>query len=190
MGDAWFIYGLRLSQGMYREEWKKWSAKQQPRQIRNQSGLQIQTGLPWAKIGAYVIVINNSSNTPGLCMQVVQSLLQYNCDVERQWQGPGGQSCSLLGVALQHAHLNMLSLLADAGAVCTVDDLAEMSVDLASAVVSDPATADWLRELVSEPRSLQRLCRRRIRRQLSCDIHHEVDRLPLPSKLRQYIVQV
>ena len=125
-----------------------------------------------------------------MCMQVVQSLLQYNCDVERQWQGPGGQSCSLLGIALRHGHLNMLPLLADAGAVCTANDLNEMSTDLASAVVSDPATADWLRELVSEPRSLQRLCRRQIRRQLSCDIHHEIDRLPLPNKLQQYIVQV
>ena len=122
--------------------------------------------------------------------QVVRSLLQYNCDVERQWQGPGGQSCSLLGVALRHGHVNMLPLLADAGVLCTADDLAEMSADLASAVACDEALAEWLQQLTGEPRSLQCLCRRRVRRQLSCDIRHEVDRLPLPTKLRQYIVYV
>ena len=121
---------------------------------------------------------------------MVQSLLQYNCDVERQWHGPGGQSCSLLGLALRQGHVDMLPVLADVGAVCMTNDLAEMSTDLASAVASDPATADWLRQLTCEPRSLQRLCRRRVRRQLSCDIRHEVDRLPLPTRLRQYIVQV
>ena len=121
---------------------------------------------------------------------MVQSLLQYNCDVERQWHGPGGQSCSLLGLALRQGHVDMLPLLADVGAVCMADDLADMSPDLALSVSSDPATADWLRQLTGDPRSLQRLCRRRVRRQLSCDIRHEVDRLPLPAKLRQYIVQV
>jgi len=122
--------------------------------------------------------------------QVVQSLLQYNCDSDRQWRGPGGQSCSLLGVALRHGHADLLPLLADVGAVCSGDDLADMSTDLASAVATDPTTADWLRRLIGEPLSLQRLCRRRIRRQLSCDIRREVDRLPLPTKLRQYIVNV
>ena len=126
----------------------------------------------------------------GVYIQVVQSLLQYNCDVERQWQGPGGQSCSLVGVALRHGHVDMLPLLADVGAVCTSEDLAEMSADLSSTVASDPSMSDWLRQFTVEPRLLQSLCRRRVRRQLSCDIRHEVDRLPLPTKLRQYIVKV
>lgn len=117
-------------------------------------------------------------------------MLQYNCDVERQWQGPGGQSYSLLGLALRQGHVDMLPLLADVGAVCMSDDVAEMSTDLALAVAVDPVKADWLRQLTCEPRSLQRLCRRRVRRQLSCDIRHEVDSLPLPARLRQYIIHV
>ena len=117
-------------------------------------------------------------------------MLQYNCDAGRQWQGPGGQSCALLGVALRHGHTALLPLLADVGAVCTHDDLAEMDPELASTVAADPEKAAWLRRLTAEPQSLQQLCRQRIRRQLSCDIRHEVDRLPLPTRLRQYIVQV
>jgi len=117
-------------------------------------------------------------------------LLQYNCDVERQWQGPGGQSYSLLSLALRQGHEDMLPLLADVGAVCMAEDVAEMSSDLAVAVASDPAKAEWLRQLTCEPKSLQRLCRRTVRRQLSCDIRHEVDSLPLPARLKQYILQV
>jgi len=123
-------------------------------------------------------------------MQVVQSLLQYNCDADRRWQGPGGQSYSLLGVALRYGHTKMLPLLANVGAVCTNEDLAEMDSDLASAVACDPETAEWLRQLTTEPRSLQNLCRQRVRRQLSCDIRREVDRLPLPTRLQQYIIRV
>jgi len=121
---------------------------------------------------------------------VVQSLLQYNCDAERQWQGPGGQSCSLLGVALRHGYTDMLPLLSGIGAVCTEHDLAEVSAELASSMLTDPSMTDWLSRLTSEPQPLQRLCRRQVRRRLSCDIRREVERLPLPTTLRYYIVQV
>lgn len=123
-------------------------------------------------------------------MQVVHSLLQYNCDAGRQWQGPGGQSCSLLGVALRHGHTALLPLLADVGAVCTRDDLADLDPELASAIAGDCETSILVRRLTTEPRSLQQLCRQRIRSRLSCDIRHEVNWLPLPNRLRQFIVQV
>lgn len=125
----------------------------------------------------------SSTSVGAVCVQVVQSLLQYNCSVERQWKGPGGQSCSLLGVVLQQGQVDMLSLLASVGAVCTSDDLKEM-------FTTEPRTLDLLHEIMTELSSLQQLCRRTIRRQLSCDIRHEVKRLPLPNRLQQYIVEV
>ena len=116
-------------------------------------------------------------------------MLQYNCDAARQWQGPGGQSCSLLGVAVRHGQTDMLPLLAGVGAACTAGDLADVDPDLQPAA-ADVETADWLRRVAGQPPSLQQLCRQRVRRRLSCDIRHEVDRLPLPTRLRQYILQV
>ena len=118
-------------------------------------------------------------------VEVVQSLLQYNCDAARQWRGPGGQSCSLVGLAVRHGHDALLPLLASVGAACTAAELA------AAAPRDRRDGAGWLRRAAGDaPPPLQQLCRRRVRRQLSCDIRHEVQRLPLPSRLRQYLVQV
>jgi hypothetical protein len=119
-------------------------------------------------------------------LQVVRILLQYNCSAHRLWQGPGGLSYSLFSVALRHGYVDILPLLADVGAVVRCSPY---SGDISADILANDDVTAWLSVITSQPQALQQLCRQRIRQLLTCNIHSEVNSLPLPVTLQQYIVR-
>lgn len=120
-------------------------------------------------------------------MEIVRLLLLQNCDVRRQCT-IAGRKYELLTTALRNGYKQLIRLLVTAG--CSLHCYLQLATagSLHQSLTDDPLLFSWLHETATSPRSLLQQCRLVVRQSLSCNIASEVQCLPLPTTLKEYIM--
>lgn len=120
-------------------------------------------------------------------VHVVQILLHRNCRVQRTCK-IGGKEYPIFVFALHNGFVDLLRPLAEAGADVGCYQSCVCQGLISSTVLGNQALLDWLQWMATTPKSLQQLCRESVRRMLSCELEADLQRVTLPTKLKDYIM--
>lgn len=120
-------------------------------------------------------------------IDIVRALLRKNCDVTRLCK-IAKTEFQMFEYALQNGFVRLLRPLAEAGADVSYYHYWICETTPSNAILEDNDTLEWLWNVASTPKSLQRICREITRQMLSFRIESELESLGLPQKIKDYIL--
>ncbi len=119
-------------------------------------------------------------------VDIVKMLLLQNCDVRRSCT-IAGRTQHILATALRNGYKQLVKILVSAGCNCSKVYFWYCNNMVHQSIMEDEAMTARLLHQVCNPPQLLHQCRIVIRQLLTCDIHHQVDTLPLPHTLKDYL---
>ena len=143
--------------------------------------------------GVHPNVADNHQNTALIFairrnhVDIVCLLLQHNCDMTTVLK-IGSNSFSVFALALRHGYSEMLPLLVDAGCDTRCFQTWFQRVMISHTILEDDKLLSWLHWVTSNPRPLRLICRDKIRQSLTHKINQELDALPLPTRVKNFIL--
>lgn len=142
--------------------------------------------------------IDNNGRTPLLAAvlwkrtEVAIILIRANCDLEIagviQYVGPTDtKRCTPLEAALLDRKFTLAQILVAAGSNCNMAMRYAFFADMMACLGMSPAMAQWVKEVVRNPRTLREQCRMQIRRDMGTELSKKLNQLPLPASLKTFL---
>lgn len=131
---------------------------------------------------AYDAVVSNK-------IEIIQAMIEHNCDLEV----PGkyysdGVYKSLFQIAAEKGHFETCRLLAQFGYLDFSARVFFHTNYFPTRVSDSDAAVQWLRKKLQTVTSLQVLCRKCIRKRLGHKIQQNVENLPVPRALKDFVI--